>query len=208
MSSAVLRRWVLLLVLLAWGLGYIAWFAHLVTESRDFVAAERMDAVCTAARQRAPTQEMISFSQPGVDRNMLLAGWGGPEDWGVWTTARHARLALPTPAATDGDLWLALDLLAPVNHRITEMHLRLALAGGEQVDWVIGVQRQDARHYLAVPASLVRGRPCVELQIDVANAYRPIQNRLGKDSRLLGIGLRRAGWISVSELGPVQTGQR
>lgn len=208
MSSAVLRRWALLLVLVAWGLGYIAWFAHLVAQSRDFIASERMEAVCSAARQGAPTREMISFSRPGVDRNMLLAGWGWPEDWGVWTTARQARLVLPTPPATEEDLWLVLDLLAPVNHRISEIHLRLALADGEPVDWDVGLQRQDARHYLAVPASLVRGRPCVELRIDVVNPYRPILNRLGRDGRLLGIGLRRAGWISASELGPAQTGQR
>ncbi len=208
MSAAALRRWALFVLLMIWGLGYIAWFAHLVADSRDFVAAARMQELCSAERDDARSADFISFSQSGVDRNMLLAGWGAPEDWGVWTIARRARLALPAPPATDEDLWLVLDLLAPVNHKFPEMHLRLGLVGAEPVDWVVGLQRQDARHYLAVPASLVRGRSCVELQIDVANAYRPIQNRLGRDGRLLGIGLRRAGWIPASAVGPVQTDQR
>ncbi len=204
MTRSVLLRWMLFLGLTGWGLAYIAWFAHLVADSRDFVVAKRVDAVCAAAERSSPGAATIEFNAGQLDRNMLLAGWGGPEDWGVWTTAHRARLGLPTPPVIDGDMLLTLDLLAPINHRIPEMQLRLRVPGGQPVDWRIGMQRQDARHYLLVPAELLRDQHCIELHIEIANAYRPIQNRLGRDTRLLGIGLRRAGWLSPRQIGPVQ----
>lgn len=194
MTRAAFWRWLLLLTLLAWGLGYIALFTFFLSHSEDHIAARRRDAVCARGHLPAGPQS-ISFTSTAIDRDMIAAGWSGPEDWGLWSAERRALLVLPTPAGLVGDGELEFDLLAPTNRKFPLATVDVALAGRALAQWQLreGVNKESS-HRLLIPAELLAGRSCVTLELRFAHAFRPSKHRLGRDGRLLGIGLKAVRW--------------
>lgn len=192
-------RWLLFLTLLAWGIGYIALFAFFLSRSEDYIAARRRDAVC--ARGHLPAgKESISFASTQIDRDMVASGWSGPEDWGLWSAERRALLVLPTPAGLVGDGELEFDLLAPTNRKFPLATVDVSLAGRMLTQWQLreGVNKESSQR-LVIPAELLAGRSCVTLELRFALAFRPSKQRLGRDGRLLGIGLKTVRWQGTAQ---------
>lgn len=194
MNLPAFRRWLLFLLLLAWGVGYIVLFGFFLRHSEDYIAARRRDAVCARGQLRAG-QEEIPFAAPRIDGNMIASGWSSPEDWGIWSVEPRALLVLPTPAGLAGDGELEFDLLAPTNRKFPLATVDVSLAGRRLARWQLrqGVSQESSQR-LAIPAELLAGRNCVVLELGLAHAYRPIKHHLGKDGRLLGIGLKAVRW--------------
>lgn len=198
MTRPTFWRWLLLLTLLAWGFGYIALFGFFLSHSEDHIAARRRDAVCARGHLPAGTQS-ISFAVTAIDRNMIASGWSDPEHWGVWSAERRALLVLPTPAGLAGDGELEFDLLAPTNRKFPLATVDVALAGRALAQWQLreGVNQESSQR-LSIPAELLASHSCVVLELRFAHAYRPIKHHLGKDGRLLGIGLKAVRWRGVA----------
>ncbi len=185
-------RWALFLVLVGWGLGYIGWFAHLIIQSRDFVATQRLQAVCAAP---AATKTEYLFNDNAVDRNMLASGWGTPEDWGIWSSEQQSVLALPIPRSIDRTgARLSFEVMGPTNEKFPVLLVHLSLAGKSQETWLLRDGDNDDWQHIDVPANALAGRRCIELGIRYVRPYRPIKAQLGTDARLLGIGLKRVIW--------------
>ena len=195
MKRDALLRWSYFLGLLTWGFGYIALFGFFLSSSEDHIAGRRRDVICGRDGSLIATE--FGFGSAVVDRNMIAAGWSGPEHWGVWSAERRARLVLPVPSDVRGDALLELDLLAPTNPKFPLAEVDVSSDGRRlaHLEMREGVNK-DGSHRIAIPRDLTVGRTCIELELRFPHAFRPSKNRLGSDSRLLGIGLRAARWIA------------
>jgi hypothetical protein len=191
-------RWALLVFLLAWGLGYIAWFVHLILHSQDFIVRERAAAVCNAARSADATSSVFEFNQEKVDRNMLAGGWGAPEFWGTWSGDKHAVLVLPVPASINSDeARLRLDLLVPTNEKFPTLTVHVSALGRQLEPMLLSEVHKEEPQFLKFPTGSLRGRGCIAIGFTFETPYRPIKHRIGKDARLLGMGLVRATWVEA-----------
>lgn len=189
-------RWAFFFLLVAWGLAYIGWFAYLMHYSRDFIAAQRIEAVCTRAHSGSISARSFPFSEAEADKNMLASGWGQPEPWGVWSAEQKALLVLPTPFKVDADgARLDLELLVPTNQKIPVLPVRVLLSGRQIARWLLRDETNVDIQHLEFSAETLRGRNCIELGFLFERAYRPIKEHLGKDARLFGVGLIRATWV-------------
>ncbi len=189
-------RWGLLIFLLAWGLGYIAWFVHLILHSQDFVVRERAAAVCNAARGADASPNVFEFNQEKADRNMLAGGWGAPEFWGTWSGDKRAVLVLPVPASINSDeARLQLDLLVPTNEKFPTLKVHVSALGRQLEPMLLSETRKEEPQFIKFPAGSLRDRRCIEIGFTFETPYRPIKHRIGKDARLMGMGLVRATWL-------------
>jgi hypothetical protein len=203
MTDGTFARRALFALLVAWGLGYIGWFAYLLRHSEDFIAAQRRSTVCSAG-PRAVGDTMY-FSAHRVDPDMLASGWSRPERWGVWSVAREALLVLPTPPVNRATAapTLTMDLLAPTNALFPLATVDVTVDGHLLAHWELreGVNKESS-HSLSIPLELAQDRPCIEFRLAFAHAFRPIRSGLANDSRLLGIGLKRARWGEAAAASP------
>lgn len=186
--------------LLLWGLVYIAWFCYLVLHSRDFMVAKSIAAVCAAADHNAAgVTRDIRFDVAHADQNMLAAGWSEPEPWGVWNDGTQALLVLPIPmdVRTRGGA-LSFQLLVPSNPEFPRLPVRVVANNQEVVSWNLGEIGNDDVRELHFDASALQARSCVEIAFSFKNAYRPLDEGLGEDARLLSIGLKRATWLDTT----------
>jgi hypothetical protein len=191
-------RWGLFVFLFAWGLGYIAWFAHLILHSQDFIVRERAAAVCNAVRGADTTASVFEFNQEKVDRNMLAGGWNAPEFWGTWSGHKHAVLVLPVPASINNDeARLKLDLLVPTNEKFPTLTVHVSALGRQLEPMLLSEARKEEPQFLKFPPGSLRDRGCIAIGFTFETPYRPIKHRIGKDARLLGMGLVRATWLEA-----------
>jgi hypothetical protein len=195
MKDVTVARRALFALLVAWGLGYIGWFAYLLRHSEDFIVAQRRNAVCSAGPRAVG--DTMHFSADRVDPDMLAAGWSRPENWGVWSGAREALLVLPAPRGDRATAapTLTMDLVAPTNVLFPLATVDVTVDGRLLAHWELreGVNKESS-HSLSIPPELAQDRACIEFRLAFTHAFRPIQSDLGNDARLLGIGLKGARW--------------
>lgn len=119
-------------------------------------------------------------------------GWSWPEHWGRWTAARFSGLIVPLPAELERaavDVVVQLDLVPNLKRRHPRQQYRFSIAGEPLAG---GELRSEGIVEVVVPARLQdQGR--VYLQLELPDAIR------SRDSRLIGVGLRR---VKISRLAP------
>lgn len=196
MSREPVRRWALFLLLVLWGLGYIAVFAWLLRDSRDFITSARAEAVCAAPRSLAAFGQSFGSVENAATLDMRAAGWANPEPWGVWSAEKQAVLVLPVPLALESRAAaLLLHVNAPLNDQVPRMTVRVDLAGRPPMRWQLGTDPADTLQRIEFAAGELESTACIEIRFRFEQAYRPMKLGLGPDQRLLGMGLARIRWI-------------
>lgn len=184
------RRWLLLALLAGLGLAYVAAFAYFVGHSRDFIVVQFNERARTHAQaQRGELPRSLRFGRGRDGNGVLGAGWYRPEDAGVWSAREQAWLYLAVPAAGR-----PLQLVVHGEAFVVGRHPRIVLslfADGRQVGrrtvessapafaWAVGVPAEAAADGL------------IELRLDVNAPSSPFHARVGRETRQLGVQLRR-----------------
>jgi hypothetical protein len=208
MSATRQRRWLLFLLLVGWGLGYIAVFVWLVQNSRDYVTAGRIDAVCNPVRPDADLSQGFTSADAGATRNMLAAGWSSPASAGVWSADRHAVLALPVPVSlAQHRAALQFEVRAALNHHVPRMEVEVDVAGKPGSRWQFGRNQPHSDYRMEFAPGELVGSRCVEIHMHFPHAYRPAKLGAGGDRRLLGVELKRVTWVDLGrvESAPAET---
>jgi hypothetical protein len=112
---------------------------------------------------------------------------------------RNATLVVPLPASisTQGAR-LRLDLLLPSNEKFPLLPVRLFIEGKPFQRLMLSHETRDESQFIDLPRELLRDKLYVMLGFEFERAYRPIKEHLGKDARLLAMGLKRATWVDVT----------
>jgi FkbM family methyltransferase len=170
------------------GLGgrfYLEDYGYAVTplEPRDFLALP------------APPYELgatISFVDGGNAVQYKSGSWSYAEDWGTWTTGRHAHLVLPLREVPRHDLILAGVVKAHINDRNPRLEVKVFVNGRQVSRWLFrdgGLRHTDVR----IPASGLRDyliRPLIRLTFEIIDPVSPAELGLSGDRRSLGLGVR------------------
>lgn len=175
-------RPLLFVALMALGFIYIATFAWLRHNSRDFVA-EQLDAKALAAAQARPTADAeLSFVLDGNGIELLGSGWQMPLSDGTWTQPDGAALYLPAA-------------MAGASLRV---HFVTSFYGGEEPVWVrLDVDGKEIAAWNPTP---VNPLVSAELRLPVSNGVGTplrVQFRIQRHAALFwhGVdpGMRRYG---------------
>jgi hypothetical protein len=162
------------------------------------------------SESRAPLAPPISFlkgdaqscrfgkgSAPGFAQ--LLAGWSIPEDEMVWSDGTIAALGFQPPLAS-GPVLLRLDgqaFLPPgVSGREDAQRIRLRMGRS-----LLGtaVMDQTRSSLSVIVPDMLAGRGADHLLVEFPDARRPADLGLGEDARLLGLALRGAEAMPLTQ---------
>ena len=191
--SPAQRRWLGFALLVAWGLVYIAVFAYLKWNSRDFLLTQRLQAVCNEQRcPRLPLPVHMPLDDLAKLPEIMVSGWGHPEPGGVWTIAKQAYLSLPIDPSAAYPLRVKLDVEAALSEAVTSQRVRVMNQDGTTL----------AEHRLTQNASLgtldflirqpdANPSGAVILSVSVPDAWVQAKHTDSADQRLLGVRLRR-----------------
>lgn len=126
---------------------------------------------------------LYEFKRGGNGGFALGQGWGGREDWGVWSEGAQAELHLPCTDVGQIDLTLTAGGFVYPARASTSIEI---FAGGTEL-WS-GRLTGTAEIPLSIPASAcVNGS--VDLSLFIENPQSPAEAGLSNDARMLGIAL-------------------
>ena len=131
--------------------------------------------------------KVIAFNSPNT-QCFLKQGWGGNEDWGVWSVGNEAKLRLRMPPGKPQSL--VLDLRAFIGPQQTNQVLEWQIDGGAIQKSVL---TQFERNLIKIPIPpSAYGKDWIDVSFKIPNAISPKALGQGVDDRLLGIGLKQA----------------
>ena len=131
--------------------------------------------------------KVIAFNSPNT-QCFLKQGWGGNEDWGVWSVGNEAKLRLRMPPGKPQSL--VLDLRAFIGPQQTNQVLEWKIDGGAIQKSVL---TQFERNLIKIPIPpSAYGKDWIDVSFKIPNAISPKALGQGVDDRLLGIGLKQA----------------
>ena len=131
--------------------------------------------------------KVIAFNSPNT-QCFLKQGWGGNEDWGVWSVGNEAKLRLRMPPGKPQSL--VLDLRAFIGSQQTNQVLEWQIDGGAIQKSVL---TQFERNLIKIPIPpSAYGKDWIDVSFKIPNAISPKALGQGADDRLLGIGLKQA----------------
>ena len=131
--------------------------------------------------------KVIAFNSPNT-QCFLKQGWGGNEDWGVWSVGNEAKLRLRMPPGKPQSL--VLDLRAFIGPQQTNQVLEWQIDGGAIQKSVL---TQFERNLIKIPIPpSAYGKDWIDVSFKIPNAISPKALGQGADDRLLGIGLKQA----------------
>lgn len=179
------RRWLLLALLVAIGLGYVAAFAFFVTRSEDFVERKVDEAALRyACSHRSQIPVVFDLERDGADVERLGNGWHSPEPDGIWTRDEDASLMVCVPAGRD--LSVDLALRAFVARRHPEVSVQLLANAVPLARWEMRLGQDRVEDRVRLPAAVIAdGR--VKLTLHVDTPASPLSRRAGPDQRRLGV---------------------
>jgi hypothetical protein len=125
----------------------------------------------------------MPVSADAMPRQVLLAGWHGPEPWGCWSRRTTAALRLTLQQPVPDSIRLELDLLP----QSANPPLTLSV-NGAALPAVIPV---NGRNTWDLPPRTTTGRTELQLLLSVPETFCAARAGTGADDRELGIGLRR-----------------
>lgn len=184
-----LRRWLLLVLLIAIGGAYVAAFTFFVTRSED-VVERQIDArvfreVCTQP-STLPLQLALGAGSPDLAR--LGSGWNAAEAGGIWTRDEDASLIVCVPAG--GDLTIDLALRSFVARRHSEVSVELLANGTTLARWDTRPGHNHVEERVRLPRAVL-GDGRVKLTFRVDAPASPLSRLAGPDMRRLGVFVSR-----------------
>src|SRR6476469_3314970 len=125
-----------------------------------------------------------------LPKHLLLGGWHNAEDWGCWTSASDATIALRPVPSLSGVYSLLLDMARPLSPQPLTLSIngtalppRIPVAG---------------RNVWRLPRAVTQACEYLLIGLHVAETISPAGSGGSTDDRWLGIGLRTL-WITALE---------
>ena len=136
----------------------------------------------------------FTFSDKDVDRislSLLSKGWGNPEPWGVWSSAREASITIPFDGRNESVL--KLELRALISKNLSAQNIQISANGHNLGSFTLHKGAGNLVE-IKVPSQLQK-EEFITLNFYLPNAARPIDLGItADDERLLSIGLVSAKW--------------
>ena len=128
---------------------------------------------------------LFGQSQSGVALLQRGGGWASPEAWGTWSNGFAARLILPK--APIGANTLKITARAMIRPGVAQT-VAISINGNS----LISTQLDQAEgNIILIPLNAaLQASDQLEISLQIPNPIRPIDLGIGKDDRLLGIGLQ------------------
>ena len=132
------------------------------------------------------TLDRLGFAPGSPSLEALAGGWSEPEAAGVWSQEDHATLVFLRPESLTGALELRLKLEAFAPKAQEKQKVELWSGDRQLATWKLDDRRSDW-----VEAILPAGPPgAVELELRIRAPTRPVDRRIGTDTRTLGVQLQ------------------
>ena len=172
----------------------------------DYPEGTLEEAFLHALKSREPSNldaiELEGFNLANKSgEGSFLLGWSVPEDGGRWTERQTATLALRVPGGSPGD---AAELLIDLTPFLPEAAPALSVnvwAGSDSERWSF-IRGQSDFDQRSLPARLIgwRGETILPLIFRFESFAEREPHLAGRDTRELGIFLRRIGLVILSQL--------
>lgn len=186
MSCPAWQRWSLFAAILALGTLYLATFALFVTQSRNFIVAERNERALIFSNTHIITlPARLSFGVGESADARLGGGWHLPDTVGVWsmTSDSWVELVVHKP---NTDLLLHISTTAFVTRTPPRMGITGFVNEMPLGSWVRDSTNASEPLDIHVPGSLApTGHLSVHLRTD--NLASPFRLNVGSDRRRLGL---------------------
>lgn len=157
------------------------------------------------------------FLGQGASEDLLTNGWASPENWGVWSTGKVARLSLPIPTLDNPrSLQLNIQVILPseLKQQTIEVYLVTGGASGQdavQFGKISSAQLLDTLTITAQRDSVLAGGSItipvlpplsehqnINIEFKFPNPVRPRDLNLNDDERELTMGLISATFFADS----------
>jgi hypothetical protein len=133
--------------------------------------------------------DSIALNNSGDWSSVLIKGWSGPEDWGVWSDGPEAKLLLPL--ASSGDPGVALEITTRAFVPAGYPALTVTVTAADETLAVWQFTREAVRSLvLDIPRRAVSPVGLL-LAFKIQRPESPRRLGLHDDGRLLGLGLHR-----------------
>lgn len=140
----------------------------------------------------------LDFSAGAPGTAALVSGWGQPEDWGVWSVARRARLRVFVPTLAEGTL-ISLQVRSAVFAAADELDVRCVAGDTTLAEWHFDASTWRSIVRLDLPAGLT-GSP-IELDFYIDTPRSPPESLPTGDTRELGIGIEKLALLDADGSG-------
>lgn len=138
--------------------------------------------------------EQISFT--GAQPNYYLGtGWSFPEPWGVWTEGSEATLVMRPRNIQGSDLMLIAFMQAFIGPKHPRLEVEVIVNGKPVERWTFEQENAAERRAL-IPGHMITDRSLTYIAFRIHQPTSPLALGIGKDRRLLGIGLH---WLRIEE---------
>lgn len=172
-------------------LGYVASFAVFVTQSEDFIVAESQ-----ARRAEMTLPITLDLTTPAPKPEALAQGWSHPESWGTWTLGNESTARFKIPELRPG-LKLRLRIHSDRCFTPTVKH---PVAIEVYVDKVMVMEETfDHIETVVLETDFLREQSGnhLDLVIRINGASSAVARGLGRDRRIMGIGVSKIEILSV-----------
>lgn len=161
--------------------------------SRSYL--ERMLDLAAAPQDMTPdftVGEEVSFNDPIESRPFMRQGWGDTEDWGVWTVAADAELALLIEG-DPGPLYFNF-LVAPFIRKNHPEATVVVSTGDDQevASWSYSLSRQGRTpRWRSIRLHPMPVAKVISVRFRIVDPRSPNSLGLSQDMRMLGLGFRK-----------------
>jgi hypothetical protein len=176
------RRWLLLVLLLLLGCGYVCAYVLFVSRSEDFIARSlNAEAEHYSRLHLIEAPAELRFGAGKDDNRRLASGWNPVDADGVWSLENDARLVISVRHHSK-DVRLRIHASPYVSDRVKRSELTVRVNGAslspeERV-------RIDDPLEVRVPAAVARGG-ALHIAIHADSCGSPFRERIGEDVRML-----------------------
>ena len=131
-----------------------------------------------------------AFYEPGIPLGLgsasdevLISGWHPPEDWGCWTSERHAVLRLMLRQPLLGPFGLEMDLIA--SPAVAGLTLSV---NGQALPIIVPV---SGTNRWSLPETLTDEQQTLLIGLEVSDTHCPSEITDSPDKRIMGAGVRQ-----------------
>jgi hypothetical protein len=182
-------RWILFVMLMLLGIGYIAAFVFFQEQSHDFIEVNESERALASSRNYPLTvPSTLFFNDAGDAVPLLGAGWYQPEAAGVWSGLANATLALNFRTRRDG-VGVRINLNSFVVKRHRTRTITMTANGIMVGSWTRTPDNANEPLLATIPVSALHNGELL-LRFHIDRPASPFALHVGPDLRSLGFLLR------------------
>lgn len=148
-----------------------------------------------------------SFAAPGAWTNWLASGWSMPESAGIWSSGKHAEIAIDLrqlPHVKHG-LRLSFKVAALVTPAYPRQRVQMRVNGVAIAPIAVIYPQKESRLQVIVSASDLDVRKKIHIDLDLPDATTPKALGINADERVLGIMLETLIISPDDSTGPLRS---